>query len=668
MKSAAHRLAFVAATAGVGTLAPLNPAAASVPFGQQEVDQNKFAAIAAPAGQTGHKLLILEQLNSSRPCWTETGASPTIVEPELLKFDFTGICGRNADSNGYSLRVAGEDLGLRYSIRTMRQNGDIKLVAVSNSDRTAAPIEIGKTNGLTDGFAKIQLNPGWRLTRRVYNGQPIGHIYLTTDQSLNSLVGATSPAPPVTPPAAQPTIPPAATPPAAQPTIPPTATPPTATPPAATPPAAQPAPAPSQTLPTLPPPPQSAVPGSGTPPVAAAPLPSVPITPTPRPSIPTPGSSSASPAPTSSSLAASMGFSHRVVVPASTDTEQARVKTIVPNAFRTTIDGQVMMQAGLFRTQADADALQRSLVQQNLQARVMPIATVTSPPVSTPPVSTPAPVPSTAFTHRVVVPASTATEQSRVRTAVPDAFRTTVNGQMMMQVGLFRTQAEANAFQRSLSQQNLQAQVLPISVATAPPPASTPPSTTTPRPPSSQVPNERLVVVIDPGHGGRDPGAVGIGGLREKDITTSISLQVASILERQGIQAVLTRRDDRELDLAPRVQIAERANADLFVSIHANALSMSRPDVNGVETFYHQSGRDLAQSIQSSIIQSTGMQNRGVKQAQFYVIRNTSMPSVLVEVGFVTGRDDAAKLRDPAFQTKMAEAIARGILNHVQRR
>lgn len=179
--------------------------------------------------------------------------------------------------------------------------------------------------------------------------------------------------------------------------------------------------------------------------------------------------------------------------------------------------------------------------------------------------------------------------------------------------------------------------------------------------------NGRAVVVIDPGHGGGDAGAIGIGGLREKDVVLDISQQVASILEQQGVQAVMTRTDDREIDLEPRVQLAERVNATLFVSIHANAISMSRPDVNGIETYYYSSGLGLARAIHNSMLQYTGSRDRRVRQAGFYVIRRTSMPAVLVETGFVTGAEDAQRLADPAFRTQMAQAIAYGIMQYLQR-
>ncbi|MGI0485954.1 N-acetylmuramoyl-L-alanine amidase [Pantanalinema rosaneae CENA516] len=182
-----------------------------------------------------------------------------------------------------------------------------------------------------------------------------------------------------------------------------------------------------------------------------------------------------------------------------------------------------------------------------------------------------------------------------------------------------------------------------------------------------RVPSGRLVVVIDPGHGGPDPGAVGIGGLQEKGIVLDIGIKVASLLQQQGVQAVLTRQDDRDLDLEPRVRLAEQVNATAFVSIHANAISMSRPDVNGLETYYFQSGAELAQAIHQNVLAATGIPDRRVRTARFYVLRRTSMPSVLVEVGFVTGRDDAARLSDPAYRSQMAEAIVRGILQYLQR-
>lgn len=176
------------------------------------------------------------------------------------------------------------------------------------------------------------------------------------------------------------------------------------------------------------------------------------------------------------------------------------------------------------------------------------------------------------------------------------------------------------------------------------------------------------VVAIDPGHGGGDPGAVGINGLQEKGVVFSVSSQVAQQLRRKGINAVLTRPGDQEIDLAPRVATAARVKADLFVSIHANSISLSRPDINGLETYYYASaqGRRLARAIHNRILRSTNMTDKGVRQARFYVIRHTKMPAVLVEIGFVTGSQDAARLASPAGRSQLAEAIAQGIIDYIQ--
>lgn len=177
---------------------------------------------------------------------------------------------------------------------------------------------------------------------------------------------------------------------------------------------------------------------------------------------------------------------------------------------------------------------------------------------------------------------------------------------------------------------------------------------------------EELLVVLDPGHGGKDPGAVGIGGLQEKNVVLPISDHVRQTLESNGIQVKMTRRRDRFISLAGRTEMANRVDADLFISVHANAISLRRQDVNGTETFYYSNGRGLAQAIQRSIISKINMRDRGVKKANFYVLRNSSMPAVLVEVGFVTGREDAPRLADPNFRKRMADAIADGILQYVR--
>ncbi|WP_239121621.1 MULTISPECIES: N-acetylmuramoyl-L-alanine amidase [Spirulina sp. CCY15215] len=213
----------------------------------------------------------------------------------------------------------------------------------------------------------------------------------------------------------------------------------------------------------------------------------------------------------------------------------------------------------------------------------------------------------------------------------------------------------------------------PISSRPIPPRVSTPPRNTfpsNPSPPPTTPPrpiNGRVLITIDPGHGGKDPGAIGIGGLQEKDVVLPISLEVSRILQQNGVQVVMTRDRDYFVSLAGRAEMANRARADAFVSIHANAISLSRPDVNGVETFYYSyAGQRLANAIQSRILRNIRIGSRGVKQARFYVLRNTSMPSALVEVGFVTGRDDAPRLATSAFRSQMAQAIAEGILEYIR--
>lgn len=193
------------ATAALSTVTLTTQSLAAL-FGQREVDQNRFIAIAQPyAGGSAHALLVVEQISNARSCWRESGSNPVQVDPLLFNFDFSGICGRSTDSNGYSIRVGGEDVGLQYSLRVVRRNGDLILVGVNDRDRTE--VEVGRANGMTTGFAKLVLNPGWEFAKRTYNGQVLGHVYLANNQSLTALarpIGSSgspvTPPPVVTPP------------------------------------------------------------------------------------------------------------------------------------------------------------------------------------------------------------------------------------------------------------------------------------------------------------------------------------------------------------------------------------------------------------------------------------------------------------------------------------
>jgi N-acetylmuramoyl-L-alanine amidase len=159
-----------------------------------------------------------------------------------------------------------------------------------------------------------------------------------------------------------------------------------------------------------------------------------------------------------------------------------------------------------------------------------------------------------------------------------------------------------------------------------------------------------------------------LGGLLEKDVVLPISQRVAAILEQNGVQTVLTRDADFFVELQGRVDIAERVNATVFVSIHANSVD-GRSDVNGLEVYYYDSGYGLAEAVRNTILQNIGtLKDRGTRKARFYVLRKSSMPSILVETGYMTGREDNPRLGSPEYQNRMAEGIARGILKYLQQR
>jgi N-acetylmuramoyl-L-alanine amidase len=158
-----------------------------------------------------------------------------------------------------------------------------------------------------------------------------------------------------------------------------------------------------------------------------------------------------------------------------------------------------------------------------------------------------------------------------------------------------------------------------------------------------------------------------LGGLLEKDVVLPIGRRIAEILEQNGVQTVLTRDADFFVELQGRVDIAERVNATVFVSVHANSVE-NRPDVNGLEVYYYESGYALAESVRKSILQNIGtIKDRGTRKARFYVLRKSSMPSILVEAGYMSGREDNPRLGSPEYQNRMAEAIALGILQYLKR-
>ncbi|WNS44669.1 N-acetylmuramoyl-L-alanine amidase [Paenibacillus sp. MMS20-IR301] len=170
-------------------------------------------------------------------------------------------------------------------------------------------------------------------------------------------------------------------------------------------------------------------------------------------------------------------------------------------------------------------------------------------------------------------------------------------------------------------------------------------------------------VVIDPGHGGEDPGATSVSGRFEKEFNLSISLAVAAKLAQDPqIQLELTRTGDEFISSHElfRPEFANTLPADLFISIHGN--TYEDESASGTETFYyHEDSQAFAETIHRHVIQATGLKDRGVKTENFYVLRDTEMPSALLELGYLTNPGDEAKMWTYSFQDAVAEAIVDGI-------
>ena len=184
------------------------------------------------------------------------------------------------------------------------------------------------------------------------------------------------------------------------------------------------------------------------------------------------------------------------------------------------------------------------------------------------------------------------------------------------------------------------------------------------------VKRNKYSVIIDPGHGGPDSGAVGINGLKETDVVLDVSKMVTKLLLEKGVIVKMTRDKEVNLDLYPRVTFANKTNSDVFVSIHANASVGKKRYINGIETYYYSGwkGRLLAEKIQEEILKvSPGSPDRGVRKGRYFVIKKTNMPAVLVEIGFVTGRLDARRLEKKIHRRRVAFAIAKGILEYFKR-
>ncbi|TWI57924.1 N-acetylmuramoyl-L-alanine amidase [Halalkalibacter nanhaiisediminis] len=172
-----------------------------------------------------------------------------------------------------------------------------------------------------------------------------------------------------------------------------------------------------------------------------------------------------------------------------------------------------------------------------------------------------------------------------------------------------------------------------------------------------------LKIVVDPGHGGKDPGTAG-NGLHEKDITLGVSLELERLLKDAGAKPMMTRRDDQFIELNDRAKFANDAQADLFISIHVN--SSTATSANGTETWWNSThaskeSEALAKSINHRLVQELGMTDRGGKAGNFLVIRATKMTGVLVELGFLTNSNDAQKMKAADYNQKVAKSILKGI-------
>ncbi|SDN05272.1 N-acetylmuramoyl-L-alanine amidase [Dendrosporobacter quercicolus] len=179
------------------------------------------------------------------------------------------------------------------------------------------------------------------------------------------------------------------------------------------------------------------------------------------------------------------------------------------------------------------------------------------------------------------------------------------------------------------------------------------------------------VIVIDPGHGGSDPGAIGPGSTQEKAVTLAVSQKVKAALEKAGAKVIMTRQDDRDVfgtrataveELDARTKVANSIKADIFLSIHANAFG--NRSVGGTSTHYYLKSRYdrmLAENLQASLVSAVGLNDRGAQTANFYVVKRTLMPAALIETAFISNPDEEKLLNSPKFQQQLAQGIVDGL-------
>jgi N-acetylmuramoyl-L-alanine amidase len=216
------------------------------------------------------------------------------------------------------------------------------------------------------------------------------------------------------------------------------------------------------------------------------------------------------------------------------------------------------------------------------------------------------------------------------------------------------------------------ADVPPVKIPVPPPTASRPPGNKEDPVTNPIITNKRVLIMIDPGHGGKDPGAIGLGGLREVDVILPVALQVAQILRKNGIEVKMTRNSDYFVGLEERIAMSRQSGATLFVSIHANSID-NRPDVNGLELYHYNIGKSFAETVHRNVLEYVNkngffVADRRVRSARFLVLRKSSIPAILVETGYLTSETEAARLRRDDYRKVMAEGIAQGIIQYVKER
>lgn len=186
-------VASAVVSAAIGAAVGLQPARAGALFAAVDLPQERFVLVAAPIGDgTKEQLNIYEQLNGKRPCFAMSGAQPAKVEPMLATFDFTGICNRFIDANGYSLRIGDTDLATTYRLSVIRKDNDNLLVAIPTKAGAGPEMVVARTQGDGTGFMQLLFEPGWQLKRRAFGGRQLGHVYIYRQTAPGDTVTATS--------------------------------------------------------------------------------------------------------------------------------------------------------------------------------------------------------------------------------------------------------------------------------------------------------------------------------------------------------------------------------------------------------------------------------------------------------------------------------------------